>query len=66
MPARARPTVPHDGPRPHREHRSRRGRDEDYHYKRTSNGIHAEKQERWSRQIDKSLRKRATEVEDDG
>ena len=65
MPARARKTVPHFGPRPHREHRSARGRDEDYHYKRDSNRHHAEKEERWARDIDRKLRKKERELGED-
>ena len=30
MPARARPTVPHKGPLPHREHRANKGRVENF------------------------------------
>lgn len=57
MPARARPTVPHGGPRPHREHRADGGRVEDYHWKREQRRrLKAKERARQERETKKAIK----------
>ncbi|MDD5527758.1 MAG: hypothetical protein PHO56_02155 [Patescibacteria group bacterium] len=45
MTARIRPTVPYNGIYPHREHRSPKGRDKQYHKKKFEGGVKRQKKE---------------------
>ena len=61
MPARIRKTVPFFGTLPHREHRSKGGRVENYIFKRSSNQAYALKIKKRNREIDRQLKKKLRE-----